>query len=159
MQRLLQEEIKENLSPFVKRILTAGDGEEGLALFHAHEQEIDLIITDISMPKLNGIEMVDTIRKTNFEVPVIYTTAFNDSEHLQRTVSQSVDAYIIKPIDFEALLQGIHKASLKVENQRLKSELTELIKARLRVSPDIELVPPFSLRRESGKTSLIEIKK
>jgi len=45
------------------------------------------------------------------------------------------------------------------EKQRLKSELTELIKARLRVRPDIELVPPFSLSRESGKTSLIELKK
>jgi phenylacetate-CoA ligase len=44
------------------------------------------------------------------------------------------------------------------DKQRLKSELSELIKARLRVSPDIELVPPFSLPRESGKTSLIEIK-
>ena len=45
------------------------------------------------------------------------------------------------------------------EKQRLKSELSELIKARLRVRPDIELVPPFSLSRESGKTSLIELKK
>ena len=45
------------------------------------------------------------------------------------------------------------------DKQRLKSDLTERIKARLRVKPDIELVPPFSLPRESGKTSLIEIKK
>ena len=42
---------------------------------------------------------------------------------------------------------------------KLKTELTQLIKDRLRVSPDIELVPPFSLPRESGKISLIEIKK
>jgi phenylacetate-coenzyme A ligase PaaK-like adenylate-forming protein len=41
----------------------------------------------------------------------------------------------------------------------LKTELSELIKDRLRVNPDIELVSPFSLPRESGKTSLIEIKK
>ena len=45
------------------------------------------------------------------------------------------------------------------DKQQLKSELTERIKARFRVKPDIELVPPFSLPRESGKTSLIEIKK
>ena len=45
------------------------------------------------------------------------------------------------------------------DKQRLKSDLTERIKARLRVSPDIELVPPFSLPRESGKTTLIEVKK
>jgi phenylacetate-CoA ligase len=42
---------------------------------------------------------------------------------------------------------------------KLKTELTQLIKDRLRVNPDIELVPPFSLPRESGKVSLIEIKK
>jgi phenylacetate-CoA ligase len=45
------------------------------------------------------------------------------------------------------------------DKQKLKTEISELIKNRLRVSPDIELVPPFSLPRESGKTSLIEIKK
>jgi phenylacetate-coenzyme A ligase PaaK-like adenylate-forming protein len=45
------------------------------------------------------------------------------------------------------------------EKHKLKIELTQLIKDRLRVRPDIELVPPFSLPRESGKISLIEIKK
>jgi phenylacetate-CoA ligase len=44
------------------------------------------------------------------------------------------------------------------DKQKLKTEISELIKNRLRVSPDIELVAPFSLPRESGKTSLIEIK-
>jgi phenylacetate-coenzyme A ligase PaaK-like adenylate-forming protein len=45
------------------------------------------------------------------------------------------------------------------DKHNLKTELTQLIKERLRVRPDIELVPPFSLPRESGKISLIEIKK
>ena len=45
------------------------------------------------------------------------------------------------------------------DKRQLKVEITDLIKNRLRISPDIELVPPFSLPRESGKTSLVEIKK
>jgi len=119
----LQSEVKCNIAPFVKEIITKNNGQEALEYFKDNSNKIDMIITDILMPIMNGIDMVNEIRSINYEIPIIYTTAFNDNEFLIKTVGQSIDAYILKPIDLELLLKGIVKASLKVENERLKATL------------------------------------
>lgn len=127
-EKFLQDSIYQNLSPFVKEIIVANDGKEGLDLFNERKDDIDLVISDILMPHMNGIEMIDEIRKMDKDVPIIYTTAFNDSEYMKRTIEQSVVSYIIKPIDIELLLEGIGKASLKIENEKLKNYLQNINK-------------------------------
>jgi len=124
----LQTEVKYNILPFVKEIITKNNGQEALDYFKENQDTIDMIITDILMPIKNGIEMVNEIREIDYEIPIIYTTAFNDNEFLLKTVGQSIDAYILKPIDLESLIKGIKKASVKVENERLKSTLKSLNK-------------------------------
>ena len=124
----LQDEVAYNLSPFVKKIITKNNGEEAFAFFEENQASIDMIITDILMPLKNGIDMVHDIRNINYEIPIIYTTAFNDNEYLLKTVGQSIDAYILKPINVESLLKGISKACVKVENERLKAKLLEMNK-------------------------------
>jgi len=125
-EQALQEDIYQNISPFVKEIFRANDGAEGLRLYKKEKDKIDLIITDILMPNMKGIEMIDEIRKIDSEIPVIYSTAFNDSEYMKRTIEQSVVGYIIKPIDIELMLKSIQKASLQVENERLKISLLKM---------------------------------
>jgi diguanylate cyclase (GGDEF)-like protein len=124
----LQNDICQNIEPFVKEIIRGNDGEEGVSLFLENRDKIDLIISDILMPKMNGIEMISSIRKLDPEIPVIYTTAFNDSEYMKQTIELSIISYILKPIDIELLLKGIEKASLKIENERLKSKLQDVNK-------------------------------
>jgi len=124
----LQEEVTYNISPFVKKIITKNNGQDAFEYFEENHTHIDMIITDILMPIKNGIEMVHDIRKINYEIPIIYTTAFNDNEYLLKTVGQSIDAYILKPINVETLLKGISKACVKVENERLKNELLQMNK-------------------------------
>ena len=88
-EQSLQEDIFQNLSPFVKKIFRANDGQEGLDFYTHNRDSIDLIITDILMPNMNGIDMIDLIRIIDSEVPVIYSTAFSDSEYLKKTIEQS----------------------------------------------------------------------
>ena len=125
----LQEDICQNIEPFVRKVIRANDGEEGVASFMKNQDEIDLIISDILMPKMNGIEMIHTIRALDAEIPVIYTTAFNDSSYMKETIEQSIISYILKPIDIELLLMGIEKASVKIENERLKAKLQTINEA------------------------------
>jgi len=124
-EKSLREEVYENLLPFVKNIIKACDGLEGLEAFKKFQNDIDIIISDIMMPNMNGIDMVNNIREIDHHIPVIYTTAFNDNDYLLKTLQQSVTSYILKPIDVELLLESIQKASLGVENKRLKESLQE----------------------------------
>ena len=126
-EQSLQEEVFQNLSPFIKKIFRANDGLDGLSIFKENEDEIDLVISDIMMPHMNGIDMVENIRELNSNIPIIYATAFNDNEYLLKTLQQNVTSYILKPIDMELLLDAIQKASLEVENKRLKQHLKEEI--------------------------------
>ena len=124
----LQEDIFQNISPFVKKIIKASNGKEGLKIYLQNKEEIDVVLTDILMPEMNGIDMVDEIRQLDLSVPVIYSTAFSDNEYLKKTIQQSISGYIVKPIDIELLLQAIEKASVVVENERLKISLEKLNK-------------------------------
>jgi len=119
----LQNEVYKNLLPFVKDIFLASDGYDGLELYKSKQDNIDIVISDILMPRIDGIAMMDEIRKISLNVPIIYTTAFNDNNYLLKTIEQSVSGFILKPIDIELLLNAVEKASVRVENTRLKLSL------------------------------------
>ncbi len=100
-------------------IYVACDGEEGLALYHENAQKIDLIITDITMPKLNGLEMIERIRETNKEIAIIVFSAHNESSYFAQTIELGVDGYLIKPLKssqlFQTLSRTVEKISLRKE--------------------------------------------
>lgn len=100
-------EVVNNLKFFVNDIISCKNGQEGLDAFIKEENNIDIIITDVLMPILDGKRMVDKIRKINNNIPVVYTTAFNDVEFLEYTLSQNSVKNISKPIDLEELFKYI----------------------------------------------------
>ncbi len=57
------------LNPLLKKVFIAQDGEEGLKVFQENKDEIDLIVSDINMPKMDGLSMCDAIKKINSEIP------------------------------------------------------------------------------------------
>ena len=113
------------MSFFVKKIITAENGKEGLELFKKQQDSIDIIITDILMPKMDGIEMVKKIRSTNLHIPIIFTTAFSDTSHLKKAAGLSIDGYITKPIDIEKLVSTIDKTIKKIKNINASKNLTK----------------------------------
>ena len=116
------------LSRFMKRVIVAKDGQEGLELFQ--KESVDLIVSDIRMPRMSGLEMVSKIREQNSEIPILFTTAFGDSEYLQDAIENGVDGYLIKPIDRNQLIAKLNKiADNLVAKYELKNyiELTKII--------------------------------
>ncbi|MDK9726333.1 MAG: SpoIIE family protein phosphatase [Sterolibacteriaceae bacterium MAG5] len=108
-ERSIADEVAYFLRPRVGRLLTAADGQEGLEVFRA--QRPDLVLTDIQMPRLDGLSMAAEIKQLHREVPVIVTTAINDSQHLQRAIAAGVDGYALKPIHLEQLLQTLLRST------------------------------------------------
>lgn len=80
-----------------KEVDVACDGFDGLEMFH--KRSYDLIITDIQMPNMNGLDMIEHIRINNAEIPIIITTAFSDQDYFIRSIDLKIDKYLLKPIE------------------------------------------------------------
>ncbi|MBL1243340.1 MAG: diguanylate cyclase [Sulfurimonas sp.] len=122
-----EKNVREMLARFISRfcgeLYVGENGEEGLALYSKHK--VDIVISDIKMPKMNGIEMVETIKKKNQRQLVIFTTAHIDSEYLFRAVELQVDGYIAKPVDFDKLKFRIEKCINEIESKKAAEQLKE----------------------------------
>lgn len=111
------------LEDYVGNLIVANNGQEALKLFNTNP--IDLIITDILMPKINGIELTKSVRQASNHpnCPVIITTAHTEVPYLLDAISLKVDGYILKPIDIEELLNAIKKAVLPhIQAAQIKSK-------------------------------------
>jgi len=101
------------LDDFVKNVHVARDGEEGLKM--ALELPIDIIIADINMPKMNGIDMLKALKNEHQkEIPCIITTAHTDTDYLIDAINLKVDGYIIKPINIKDLINTIYNVMLPI---------------------------------------------
>ncbi|SHH26634.1 response regulator [Tepidibacter thalassicus] len=90
----------------VGKIILAENGEEGIKQFIEHKP--DIIITDLVMPDMSGIEMMKKIRSNGSKCPVIITSALSDSKTILDTVDLKIEKYLIKPIDIDALLKSLN---------------------------------------------------
>lgn len=101
---VIRVELSQLLSNFFSMVHVAKNGKEGLLTFLENQDEIDLILTDLNMPELNGIEMIKKIRTIDNKIPIIFATAHSDSEFLAEAIKLRVQEYIVKPIDVRYLL-------------------------------------------------------
>ena len=105
------------LKRFVKNLYVAENGEEGLEFFKKYP--IDIIISDIKMPKMNGLEMAEKIREISHEIPIIFTTAFGDTAYLKEALEIGVDGYIIKPVNRNKLFNKLNIIAENIDIYRI----------------------------------------
>lgn len=86
-------------------VLCAGDGQTALTL--TKENTPDLIITDIRLPKIDGIDVVREIRTFNKTVKIIFLTAFESSEIQKEASRYDISDYLTKPVSFESLIAKV----------------------------------------------------
>lgn len=116
----IAEEITFFLSTQVKQVFNAYNGEEGVAEFKKNQP--DMIITDIQMPKMDGLDMIKQIRALDTHVPIIITTAFNEPDYLINAIDIQVDGYILKPLNLKILMNRMVKV---LEPMVLRKELED----------------------------------
>lgn len=107
----------------------AGDGEEGLKLIKALNP--DLVITDIRMPKLNGLEILKSIYHLNIPCKVIMLTAHADFEYARTAVKYGADSYILKPINEEELFLELERLTADISEKAVKADPEEEIAKNL----------------------------
>ena len=112
---LVRKNAVEYLSRISKKVIEAKDGKEAISLWREHKP--DIIITDINMPRLNGLDMASYIRANDADVQIIIATAHSDTEYLLRAVELQLVKYIIKPISKEKLLSALEKSMELMEDK------------------------------------------
>ena len=110
----LRNSFKKVLLLYVDKVYVASNGQEALELYNKHKP--DILITDLKMPKLNGLDLIKTIRKENEEIPIIVTSAYTDQNFLLDSIKLSLIEYVVKPIreaNLSKLLEACAKTLLK----------------------------------------------
>jgi len=105
--------IAETLQKLEVNFLTAKNGEEGLAILKEHADEVDLVVTDISMPVMNGLEMIKEIKPLYPNLEIIIMTAHTESKYMEEAKEYGVNDYLLKPFDFIKFIELINQKKLK----------------------------------------------
>lgn len=113
----IRESVSEMLKRRVKTLHVATNGQEGYDLYSEHDP--DIIITDIKMPVMNGLEMARKIKLINKNTQIIVTSAHSDIEFFIQSIEIGINHYILKPINREKLFETLDKTTnfVKLENQ------------------------------------------
>lgn len=100
---------REELARFFKRrvdkVYLAKNGKDGFDKFETLNP--DIVLTDLRMPKMSGLELVETIRKNDRITPIIIFTAMNDREIILESIDKGISNYVIKPINMAALMEVV----------------------------------------------------
>lgn len=110
----IQENLKNSLDILFKNIYTAKNGLEALECYK--NNEIDIIISDYVMPKMDAYEFIKILREEDNNVPVILLSSFMDMEKLQKCIPLNLVHFLEKPISFDKLLEQINISVNKLEN-------------------------------------------
>lgn len=100
----------------VGKVITAKDGEDGIEKYR--EYQPDIIITDLIMPGINGIEMMKKLREKGARCPAIITSALSDAQTILETVDLKIVKYLIKPIDVDILMKTLEQISGEIIEQK-----------------------------------------
>ena len=114
----LREEVSIFLSDIFEHVDLAENGQEGLDKLS--QEKYHIVITDIRMPVMDGIEMIEVIKKLYPEQAVLVTSAHNEIEYLVKLINLGVDNFITKPLRSEQIFKVLHKI---VEHIHHKKEL------------------------------------
>lgn len=104
-----EEEIRKNIADtlcfYVKEVIQAKDGKEGYKLYK--KRQPDIILSDILMPVIDGIEMVKNIRQIDQTTPIVMITAHTEKDYLLSAVKLHLEQYLVKPVSLPDILEAL----------------------------------------------------
>lgn len=104
-----RKQLSQYLGLLCKELYVAKDGEEGLALYKDYDP--DIVITDIEIPKLNGLEVAKKIREISQSTQIVIISAYTNPEYLLEAVNLQLVQYLVKPINLKKITQVLELAS------------------------------------------------
>ena len=139
------EMLRQTFSLFLGKLFAvvdvAVDGKEGLEKYAS--SNYDIVITDILMPRINGIEMSEKIYQMNSDQDIIIVSAHSEGEYLSQAIRLGVSGYILKPVQNEQMLEVLYKVLLKQkvfkDNENYRINLEEIVDKKIEEQHKLEL--------------------
>jgi putative nucleotidyltransferase with HDIG domain/diguanylate cyclase (GGDEF)-like protein len=127
------DEIRIQMSKYFEKLFasvtSAKDGLEGFEYFQ--KDSFDVVVTDLSMPHMNGISMIKKIREIDEKQNILITTAHKESDYLMGAIVAHVDGYILKPFDYDSLNFELFKTAQRIiqfkQNEEYKKNLQAMV--------------------------------
>jgi len=116
----VREMVVEYLEVFFVKVYMASNGVEALEIYN--DKKPDVIISDIEMPKMNGLKLASLIRENDLMTPIIMTTAYTSVEYLLEATELNLIKYLVKPVEEEKLQEA-----LKICFERLESSSPSVV--------------------------------
>jgi YesN/AraC family two-component response regulator len=121
---LMREYVRKILEDKVKELYFAEDGKVGLDMFTQHKP--DIILSDINMPNLNGLEMSKTIKESHKNQPIILLTEFEKVANLKQAIEIGISSFLSKPIQKGELIETITAIAEDLQMKRDAQKFKEL---------------------------------
>ena len=134
----LRKNMQELLSNLFKEVVTTSDGEEALKLLA--QNNFDILITDINMPRMNGIELIKEIKIKNPNQMIVVLSAYNQPNYLLPLLKMGVNNYILKPFDLQKFSMTLLRSILIFQENKAKNEKERLLKEEI-----------YTLKKENRK--------
>ena len=120
------------LSDFFDDIIVAHNGKDGLEKYieYSRSSKIDLIITDLNMPILNGLDMIKKIKEIDSRITIVILSALSEAKYFIESIRQNVKGYVQKPLDLDKFIDVLECVKIdlqfKEEQDKLEKEKDEL---------------------------------
>jgi len=120
----LREQFIRVLKPRFKEVYAAEDGKQAFDLYA--EYGPDMMIVDINLPYIDGLEVIEKIRKSNENMPIVIMSAYSDQAKLFKAVKLGLSDYLIKPVPLKKLFAVLDSMALKYKNKIGSNNLIHL---------------------------------
>ncbi len=138
------------LKRYSKELYVAKDGLEGLELYIKYNP--DIVLTDINMPRKNGVEMAQEIKSINPEQTIIFTTAHTESDYTIKALNMQVDGYLIKPVDKKKLKNKLSIVSKNILIERYNKRTNKILQKILDAQTSLTILTDFKIVEFASKS-------
>ncbi len=137
-EQMAREGHARTLKRYSKELCVAQDGEEAFEKYKLCKP--DIVISDIKMPKMNGLELAKEIKKINPKQIILFTTAHTESNYTLEALEMQVDGYITKPVDKNKFLNKLETLARYIISERENQEHQEILQNMFENSKSIQIL-------------------
>lgn len=150
----LREQTVTFLNKIFHHVGVAVDGQQGIEKYK--QREYDIVITDIDMPIMNGVKMIEEIRKSNSDQQIIVTSGYDEAQYLIPLINLGVDRFLIKPFDRKDFLFSIYKMTIAIlfqKKEKLKCDRCAVVKKSEELGQIIDIMESGMIVIEDNEVS------